>query len=190
VAGHPPEAAGCDRPRFILFGISAATRSKEERPALDFPAASYLSSFEGRQGRLSRHRHEDHRGPGAGRPLWAVHSRLDPEKAKAYFDDTAEEAKQQGDDLAGGSGAQVGGALEQTRQHLLDAAALAVGALAAGTAAGRSEGHDPLQLNPAVELGCGRADHCQQRLLEQHGKRTRGAVGVRQLGGETLAPGR
>jgi hypothetical protein len=57
-------------------------------------------------------------------------------------------------------------------------------------AAGRSEGHDPLQLNPAVELGCGRADHCQQRLLEQHGKRTRGAVGVRQLGGESLAPGR
>ena len=33
--------------------------------------------------------------------FWALHSRLDPETAKAYFDETAEEAKEQGAELAG-----------------------------------------------------------------------------------------
>jgi hypothetical protein len=99
---------------FILFGISAATRSKEERPALDFAAGywmipwllalgaiSYFSSFEGGQDKLV---FGVDMGVTAvlalGVYFWALHSRLDPEKAKAYFDETAEEAKAEGKELA------------------------------------------------------------------------------------------
>jgi hypothetical protein len=34
--------------------------------------------------------------------FWALHSRLAPEKAKAYFDETAEEAKEEHAELAAG----------------------------------------------------------------------------------------
>jgi len=101
---------------FILFGISAATRSKEERPALDFAAGywmipwllalgaiSYFSSFEGGQDKL---KFGVDMGVTAALALgvyfWALHSRLDPEKAKAYFDETAVEAKEEGEELAVG----------------------------------------------------------------------------------------
>ena len=100
---------------FILFGISAATRPKEERPALDFAAGywmipwllalgliSYLSSFEGGQDKL---KFGVDMGVTAvlalGVYFWALHSRLDPEKARAYFDETAEEAKEEDGELAG-----------------------------------------------------------------------------------------
>ena len=33
--------------------------------------------------------------------FWALHSRLDPAKAKAYFDETAEEAKEEREELTG-----------------------------------------------------------------------------------------
>ena len=64
---------------------------------------SYLSSFEGGKDTL---RFGVDMGVTAvlalGVYFWALHSRLDPEKAKAYFDETAEEAKEQGEELAGG----------------------------------------------------------------------------------------
>jgi amino acid transporter len=93
---------------FILFAVSAATKPKEERVSLDFKAGawmipwllalgvvSYFSSFEGGKDKLVF-------GVdmavcavlALGVYFWALHSRLDPEKAKAYFDETAEEARE------------------------------------------------------------------------------------------------
>ncbi len=64
---------------------------------------SYFSSFEGGQDKL---KFGVDMGVTAvlalGVYFWALHSRLDPEKAKAYFDETAEEAKEEGEELAGG----------------------------------------------------------------------------------------
>jgi amino acid transporter len=93
---------------FILFGVSAATKPKEERVSLDLASGiwmipwllalgviSYFSSFEGGKDTL---KFGVDMGVCAVLALvvyfWALHSRLDPETAKAYFDETAEEAKE------------------------------------------------------------------------------------------------
>ncbi len=98
---------------FALFGVSAATKPKEERVSLDLGSGiwmipwllalgvvSYFSSFEGGKDSL---KFGVDMGVCAvlaiGVYFWALHSRLDPEKARAYFDETAEEAKEEHEEL-------------------------------------------------------------------------------------------
>jgi hypothetical protein len=92
---------------FILFGISAATRSRQERPALDLasgiwmvpwlPALGVVSSFSSFEGGQDKLKFGVDIGVTAVLALavyfWALHSRLDPETAKAYLDQTADEAE-------------------------------------------------------------------------------------------------
>ncbi len=64
---------------------------------------SYFSSFEGGQDKLKFGVDMAVTAVLAlGVYFWALHSRLDPEQAKAYFDETAEEAEEEDEELTVG----------------------------------------------------------------------------------------